>query len=236
MAKRGRKPKNERKGYFYEEQEQAVIDYINAYAAEEKARIFNEILSPAFTKMVESIIRRYNLYVPEQDLIINEEVFFKAWVTQWLTTVARADLFVEICDITKNTFNRCLDVYLYFLLLQRGNGISLNQSMGIYRWTSTGASIGRTDVQWLQDGYSIGKNLYKVFPQKVQAKNRMKYYGIRLLGYCNLCNKIDRRFYKDNLHLLDSPKEQILAFLLFITPPFIWKFTRHIYSSFLFKD
>ena len=178
----------------------------------------------------------YNLYVPEHDLIINEEVFFKAWVTQWLTTVVRTDLFVEVCKIAKNTFNRCLDVYIYFLLLQRGNGISLNQSMGIYRWISTGASIGRTDVQCLQEGYSIGKNLYKVFPQKVQAKNRMKYYGIRLLGYCNLCNKIDRRFYKDNIHLLDSPKEQILAFLLFIIPPFIWKFTRHIYSSFLFKD
>ena len=31
MAKRGRKPKNERKGYFYEEQEQAVIDYAAVY-------------------------------------------------------------------------------------------------------------------------------------------------------------------------------------------------------------
>ena len=67
MAKRGRKPKNERKGYFYEEQEQAVIDYINAFDAEEKDRIFNQILSPAFTKMVESIIRRYNLYVPDEE-------------------------------------------------------------------------------------------------------------------------------------------------------------------------
>jgi type I site-specific restriction-modification system R (restriction) subunit len=67
MAKRGRKPKRERKGYFYEEQEQAVIDYINSYAAEEKDRIFNTILSPAFTKMVESIIRRYNLYVPDEE-------------------------------------------------------------------------------------------------------------------------------------------------------------------------
>lgn len=67
MAKRGRKPKSERKGYFYEEQEQAVIDYINAYDADEKDRIFNSILSPAFTKMVESIIRRYNLYVPDEE-------------------------------------------------------------------------------------------------------------------------------------------------------------------------
>ena len=67
MAKRGRKPKAERKGYFYEEQEQAVIDYINAYDADEKNRIFNTVLSPAFTKMVEYIIRRYNLYVPDEE-------------------------------------------------------------------------------------------------------------------------------------------------------------------------
>lgn len=67
MGKRGRKPKSERKGYFYETQEQAVIDYINAYAAEDKAKIYNDILSPAFTKMVESIIRRYNLYVPDEE-------------------------------------------------------------------------------------------------------------------------------------------------------------------------
>ena len=67
MAKRGRKTKNERKGYFYEEQEQAVIDYINAYDKETKELIFNTTLKYAFTKMVESIIRRYNLYVPDEE-------------------------------------------------------------------------------------------------------------------------------------------------------------------------
>lgn len=67
MAKRGRKPKTERKGYFYEEQEQAVIDYLNTYDSKEREKIFNTILRPAFTKMVESIIRRYNLYVPDEE-------------------------------------------------------------------------------------------------------------------------------------------------------------------------
>ena len=66
MAKRGRKPKVERKGYFYEEQEQAVIDYLNTFDDRKREQIFNEILRPAFTKMVESIIRRYNLYVPDE--------------------------------------------------------------------------------------------------------------------------------------------------------------------------
>ena len=55
-----------RKGYFYEEQEQAVIDYINAEKQSEKNKIFQETLYTAFTKMIESIIRRYNLYVPDE--------------------------------------------------------------------------------------------------------------------------------------------------------------------------
>ena len=63
---RGRKPK-EKKGYFYETEEQAVIDYINSDDIEEKNRIFNTILLPALTKMVESIIRRYKLYSPDED-------------------------------------------------------------------------------------------------------------------------------------------------------------------------
>lgn len=67
MAKRGRKPKTERKGYFYEEQEAAVKKYIETTDLEEKNQVFNEVLKPALTKMIESIIRRYKLYVPEEE-------------------------------------------------------------------------------------------------------------------------------------------------------------------------
>lgn len=67
MAKRGRKPGKKRKGYFYEEQEQAVRDYLSAETKEEKDAIYNKWLKPAFTKMVESIIRRYNLYPPDEE-------------------------------------------------------------------------------------------------------------------------------------------------------------------------
>ena len=67
MAKRGRKPKNERKGYFYETEEKAIVNYLNSDSKAEKERIFNKILMPAFTKMIESIIRRYNLYPPDEE-------------------------------------------------------------------------------------------------------------------------------------------------------------------------
>ena len=76
MGRRGKKPR--RKGYFYEEQEQAVVDYINAETKEDKERIFNEHLLTAFTKMIESIIRRYNLYPPDEefDETFNDTISF----------------------------------------------------------------------------------------------------------------------------------------------------------------
>lgn len=62
-----KKKKRERKGYFYEREEQAVVDYIQSTSEEEKTKIYTEILRPAFTKMIESIIRRYNLYIPDEE-------------------------------------------------------------------------------------------------------------------------------------------------------------------------
>ena len=72
MAKRGRKPKNERRGYIYEEQEAAVKKYLETEDPDERNEVFNTVLKPAFTKMIESIIRRYKLYVPEEEF---EETF-----------------------------------------------------------------------------------------------------------------------------------------------------------------
>lgn len=66
MAKRGRKPK-ERKGYFYENEEEAIVKYINETNIAEKNRIFNTVLYPALTKMIESLIRRYKLFVPDEE-------------------------------------------------------------------------------------------------------------------------------------------------------------------------
>lgn len=66
MAKRGRKPGKERKGYWYEVEEAAFITYVTSEDEVEKKKVFDTVLRPAFTKMTESIIRRYNLYPPDE--------------------------------------------------------------------------------------------------------------------------------------------------------------------------
>lgn len=68
MAKRGRKPKEKQQnGYFCEREENAVVEYLNSNDGEVKNEIYNSVLRPAFEKLVESIIRRYKLYVPGED-------------------------------------------------------------------------------------------------------------------------------------------------------------------------
>lgn len=48
--------------YFGEDQEQAVIRYLESESEEERNKIFNEYLREPLIIMVESIIRRYKLY------------------------------------------------------------------------------------------------------------------------------------------------------------------------------
>ena len=57
----------ERKGYFYEEQEEAVKEYLMTTSQVKRDKIFNNVLLPAFTTMIESIIRRYDLQIPNEE-------------------------------------------------------------------------------------------------------------------------------------------------------------------------
>jgi hypothetical protein len=54
--------------YFAEKEEQAVINYINSNSAEEKNRIYNEILLEPFRKMIQSILRRYPIHIGNYDM------------------------------------------------------------------------------------------------------------------------------------------------------------------------
>jgi len=58
--KRGRKRKNDL--YFGPEQEKAVLKYLDTEDVNERNAIYNEWLKEPLDKMIESIIRKYNLY------------------------------------------------------------------------------------------------------------------------------------------------------------------------------
>ena len=66
--KRGRKPNpNKKKDYFSETEEELFRQYCMSNDKAFRNKVFNETLYPAFTKMVESIIRRYTLFTPGEE-------------------------------------------------------------------------------------------------------------------------------------------------------------------------
>lgn len=66
--KRGRKPNpNKDKMYFSEREEEIFKQYCSSEDENFRNKVFNETLYPVFTKMVESIIRRYTLFTPGED-------------------------------------------------------------------------------------------------------------------------------------------------------------------------
>jgi len=65
MAKRGRKPSNN-KNYFTQEQEEAIVKLKYTKNQAEKDKIFKEKLYFPLIKMIESIIRTYKYYIPDE--------------------------------------------------------------------------------------------------------------------------------------------------------------------------
>lgn len=117
MGKRGRKPSKERKGYFFEEQEDAVIRYNTCTDEKERNEIYNNILHPSFCKMIESIINRYKLYVPDEEFkdtfddtisflmtkiaLFNPDKGYKAY--SYCGTICKNYLILKVKKYNKNT-------------------------------------------------------------------------------------------------------------------------------------
>ena len=110
QKKRGRKSNANRTGYFYEEEEEAFKEYITCKDDKIRNRIFRQKLYNPFTTMIESIIRRYGLFVPSEEFAdtFNDTLGF---------LITKADKF----DPTKGykAYSYCGTVCKRYLLLQR---------------------------------------------------------------------------------------------------------------------
>ena len=108
--KRGRKPNPNKKVYFGEEEERAFVEYVNSTDQAFRDKIFAEKLYYPFTKMIESIIRRYNLFTPDEDF---EETFFDTM--SFLITK------INNFDTTKNkkAYSYCGTICKNYLILKR---------------------------------------------------------------------------------------------------------------------
>lgn len=135
--KRGRKPNpNKRTGYFYEEQEEAFKNYVTSTDQEYRNKLFQEVLYPAFTKMIESISRRYGLFTPSESF---DETFFDTM--SFLITK------VNNFDVTKGykAYSYCGTICKRYLLLKRTQDMKYTENTLSYDNLFSGKSDDRLD-------------------------------------------------------------------------------------------
>lgn len=111
---RGRKPKAKvNKIYFDQEQEKAVIRFLQEEDQQIKDKIYNEELLPAFTKMTESIIRRYKLYVPDEcfDETFNDALSFLATKIHYFNPESNFKAYSYCGTIIKNYLIYKINIY-----------------------------------------------------------------------------------------------------------------------------
>lgn len=116
----------------------------------------------------------HNFY-NDADLIIDIDLFTKIWITQPLTSLIRKTVLLDILpEIANYKYSR--DVHLFYLLLKRGNGISLNQFMGIYRWHDEGIASKIAPSKQVKNGYNIYKELWEKNKTDIFLKRKLMHY------------------------------------------------------------
>ncbi|MFW6219879.1 MAG: hypothetical protein ACOC33_03485 [bacterium] len=103
-----------RKRYFAEDEEQAVIEYINTESKSKKNRLYEEVLKEPFRKMIQSILRKYPTYIGKYEMeeveayalthLIDQMVKYKPFIIEYLRKDGEDDKWVKMNDDSRFIF------------------------------------------------------------------------------------------------------------------------------------
>jgi glycosyltransferase involved in cell wall biosynthesis len=132
----------------------------------------------------------HKCYKDSLDLIINDNLFFKYWVTQPLTAIIKIEDFIAVNkEVARFSHNR--DIHLFYYLLKRGKGISLNSFMGVYRRHSNGV----TSIASLQEKCVVGLDIYRELYASEKNDIIRKYYlGFIFANLRYISQSLDNKF------------------------------------------
>ena len=157
--KRGRKPNpNKRSGYFYEEEEEAFRKYVESDNQAYRDKIFREKLYPAFTKMIESISRRYGLFTPSESF---EDTFYDT-MSYLMTKVNKF-------DVSKGykAYSYCGTVCKRYLLLKRTQDMKRRETTLPYDTVFNSTHQDKRAYE-MSDSDSLAKNVIKKTIEEIE--------------------------------------------------------------------
>lgn len=178
-----------------------------------------------------------NFYFKNDNLVINNELFSKTWITQPLTAVIRTQYFHKANqDIVRNDYKFSRDVHIFYTLLSYGDGISLNEFMGVYRWHRNGVASKISIDKKFENGYNIYKELYQKNVSDEFLRRKFLYNLMEYLKYAKIKPYAKRKkILKEGLKLSSSKKEKTKLLFSFLIPSLLYRKISKIYLYFKWK-
>lgn len=151
-------------------------------------------------------------------------MFYRAWLTQPLTTVFRNDNMKELISFS-DKFTYFRDVHLFYFLLQKGMGYSFNSFMGVYRRHPGGEESGKGRKEKISLKMRIWKELFEHFPFDNNLRAQYIEAALRFMEVTDQNTRL--KLYKDLLKVSTS-----MYFFMKVTHKFItiW-FDKKVYNE-----
>ena len=118
-----------------------------------------------------------SFYKKDENLVIDERLMLKTWVTQPLTSLIVMEHYKAVSSLIRQ-YKYSRDVHLYYFLLKRGIGVSLNQFMGVYRLHKGGIASCRSPREKYKESVVIYGELLR--------KNLLDFYLWKTWIHCLL--------------------------------------------------
>ena len=132
---------------------------------------------------------------------IDYSMFYRAWLTQPLTTVFRNDNMKELISFS-DKFTYFRDVHLFYFLLQKGKGYSFNSFMGVYRRHPGGEESGKDRKEKISLKMQIWKELFEHLPFDHNLRAQYIESALRFMEVTDRNTRL--KLYKDLLKVSTS--------------------------------
>lgn len=160
----------------------------------------------------------YDYYEKNNNLPIDSALFLKVWVTQYCTSLFRKELYLKAYGVLNHDGFSARDVYVYYYLLKYGKGLSLNDSMAVYRWHNGGVAGCITLKQKRKVAYDIYIPLYRQHTSDNCLREKAINSLLKYMQQCNMPLKQKWRLLMEGFSLSKSFIEQIKLSTSFILP------------------
>ena len=164
----------------------------------------------------------HKYYTEGEDLVVTPELQSRTWLTKVLSMMIRIDKFTHALQMAQTKYGtNCNDTYLFYELLQLGNGLSLNQFMGIYRQQEGGIWTSQDKRSKARSNFLACEKIYVQNTDDPNILRLLQSNAILYLRQMNCFKHEDRDLYNDIRKYFTTWQSKLKALIVFILPPFI---------------